>query len=333
MSDEEFINFSLSVFKRMQVHDKSDKTLYDDLRKLKIFMIQNADRICVQNFKRLILDFYINLFNDSQLILALNINDVLKYEKQIKVYQNLPFTKCNLYGDYLARIIEIPSNVYGKFYREFFWVLETYFPVLANSAYFQALRQFVLENDRIIHSGRDDYYDLATEIYYYNQALYGYDFRELELFNAMRYPKIYEEGRNDFVNKRLGNIGEILVYQQICEYYPESIFVAKDLGNGFGYDIFYNDGKKQNLVEVKTTRQMRFDDFLILSESEYATMLACKHDNYAEYMVYRVKLDSNLKPGVTYLKMIDEETLCGTENSQYKRILTPNNKLVFKREI
>ena len=98
-----------------------------------------------------------------------------------------------------------------------------------------------------------------------------------------------------------------------------TIFTAKEIGNGFGYDIYYqslvNGQIIENLIEVKTTtkndnQNLREDDSFILTENEYNVMLEAKENN-ANYLIARVLFDNvqNVPIDYCYLQLCDDNVL------------------------
>ena len=93
-----------------------------------------------------------------------------------------------------------------------------------------------------------------------------------------------------YLNKKLGNIGELYCFEFIKNF-KHAIFTAKDLGNGFGFDMYFQneiDGNiVENLVEVKTTTNILNDSFS-LSENEYRVICEATQNKNVNYIICRV---------------------------------------------
>lgn len=332
MGEAQFIQLGKEALIEIQVMEECSK-IFPKLNRLQFYIINNPDKQCVQDFISDLLHLYLSLFLKRELIYALNLSESVHYYKQLLIYLNLPYTTHPLYASYLPQILQIPSEIYGDIYGTFAYVLQKYAPKEASNAYLQAIFDFVKQNPLIIRGSKDDYYSLADEIRLYNYAKSGYTFKTLNDFAFAERLMDPHTIRTKFMNKRIGNIGEIYNYELIRQLFYHC-FVSRDVKNGFGYDIYYYDyNRVENLVEVKTTMSNSEDDVFGLSENEYKEMKRCVNNPYARYIVCRVRLDSSLRPTYTLLTLRDDITLVDIHNPgiEYKLCPSVGGSVYFRR--
>lgn len=321
MSDIEFIQLGREVLKEMKYIDawaKEATNLRDKMRKLKIHMLDKPNNKFVQDFIEELINHYIPLFFNKNLMDALCIPQ--PFYRQIQVYRNLPSTTHQSYGVYLFDLLSL-SN-FPHFYPGFLDALQKYRPELATHPHIQNLLAFISQNQSIIGGSKDDYGTLEEEKLLYQKAYRGEYFDELDAFTSINKIMSQDEARYPFMHKREGNIGELYAFDLISNQYYK-ILVAKEAKNGFGYDIyFYDNHHVENLVEVKSTlRDIEIEDSFNLSENEYRVMQQCENNPLATYIVYRIKLDSSLNlVSITFLTMVDSTTFVDfTNGTQYKK--------------
>lgn len=333
MSDAQFIKLGQEMLYKIQrisnIQEACD--LFPELEQLKLYIYNNPDNQYVKQFIEVFLELYVDTFFNKDLIDSFSIPEQFHYYKQIRIYMNLPYTLHPFYAQVLPKTLVVPSEVYGDFYRTFLWILQKYRPTLANDPHLNSILNFVDVNQNIIRGSKDSYDNLTQEIHLYRQAINGYQLKELEDFAFMEQCMDIEEVRRRFINKKIGNIGELYVYRLIKDQYFH-YFVSRDIKNGFGYDIYYFDGNSiENLVEVKTTMNNGEDDYFKMSENEYNVMTQCFHNPFAKYYICRVRLDSSLNPSYTLLSMKDEETLANAE-TEYKLFQSLNGERYFRKQ-
>lgn len=334
MTDAEFLQLEKEMLTELQQMKevRIDNDFYTKLSSLRFHIVRNPQNQYVQDFITNLINIHLKHLITQDLINALNIHDYFYYGKQYSIYKSLQHYYMRPFVHYLPNILEIPSDIYWNPFKTLFYVLQQYAPNLKNDPNLQAIEDFVNNNPNILFGSKDDYYDLEKEKELYNLARQGRDLDELKEYtrNHQQYP---EDARRSFINKRIGNIGEIYVYNNISKNYWH-YFVAKDIKNGFGYDIYYLDNNNiENLIEVKTTTLDKEDDTFYMSENEYNVMKKCTTSNYANYWICRVKLDKELKPTYSFLIMRDEQTLIDVNNTQieYKLSINPDNSVTCKR--
>lgn len=331
MKEKQFIELSSKVLLFME-NDKHYTELYNDLLILKIFMFNNPIKQCVQNFIQKFLTLYANLFSRRELVDAFDLLKDYPYFSKIQIYKYLPHNIHPLWSIYLTGLFQYPSTIFGKPYPMLLYLFNQYMPVLTKSQNIKNVLNFIEENPAIMKSSLDDYYDLDKEKELYQRARRNENFKELDDFRNIKPIMDIEQRRNEFIAKRIGNIGELYVYGLFYDsHYTE--FVARDIKNGFGYDIYYynNDEDKENLVEVKTTTIQREDDCFDLSENEYKEMLKCFENEKVSYYVCRVILDNDLIPTILFLTLKDSTTLKSVyTGDEYKICPKEKDYIAFK---
>jgi len=333
MSDVEFVKLGQEMLYQIQKVSNIQKTcnLFPQLEKLKLYIYNNPDNQYVKQFIEVFIELYAEAFFNKDLIDSFAIPEQYHYYKQIRIYMNLPYTLHPFYAQILPKTLVVPSEVYGDFYRTFLWVLQKYRPHLTNNPHLNSILNFVDSNKNIMRGSKDDYDSLVKEVHLYHQATSGYHLKELDDFAFMEQCMDIEKVRRKFINKKIGNIGELYVYKLIKDQYFH-YFVSRDIKNGFGYDIYYFDGDSvENLVEVKTTMNHGQDDCFKMSENEYNVMIQCFNNPCARYYICRVELDSSLNPSYTLLSMKDEETLANAE-TEYKLFQSLNGERYFRKQ-
>lgn len=155
-----------------------------------------------------------------------------------------------------------------------------------------------------MHLTKSLYNNIDQEIMYLKWALKGHfnfsdynDFVSDKVAKASRY-KIQYDGNsyNNYINKKIGNIGELYWYDVLRKIDRRTILASRDYGDGLGYDIYgiQNDNgiEKELLVEVKSTMNPYKNGFQ-LSENEYAVMMDVLSNPNANYLVATAFIDHN----------------------------------------
>lgn len=286
--------------------------------------------------------YYYKFFCNDALYNAFNINDNYVYYKKQEIYKNLPFAfSYEWYPQYFYQTTTNPENLYRTIANNFYKAIFNFFreqnvqPL--NNDLEMLLNTFVSKNKLILTGTRDFYSDniQKEEIWYY------------ESFKGHYREKIVADYDKKYRNKLIGNIGEMYINNQLkydayyYKYLYDLNFVAKDLGNGFGYDIYfkhYMDNLfKEFLIEVKTTFNhdpKDKDDCFTITKNEYNTFLATLDNIYAEYRVYRVFKKDNEYIHHRF-RPIDEKTLVEVNNNdftyQFHHIDDKNNKVFVRK--
>ena len=327
MNDSMFKNLGDYLFEKM-IQGETITALADQMDKLKFYIYSNHNRIEVNRFIEKLLRFNLSLFKDDNLLKALETPDSLPYLRQAEIYKNLPYTKCPNYAQFLPQFLVIPSELYCKDYATFMYLLKKYLPEEAEDSVIKDIYTFIDNNGILLRSYKDEYGDINKEIELYTRVQKGELLSELKDFALdMRVMDSYDVIPR-FMNKRIGNIGELYAFNFINKSYK--LFVSRDIGNGFGYDIYFLDEDNiETLVEVKTTTSFGEDDCFALSENEYQTMVNTLENPKARYIVMRVVLNKGLnKPEFIVLVARDEKTLIGIDN-KYVLEKNENGKYIF----
>ena len=260
----------------------------------------------VIKLKRYLAECYYSFFDNDNLNNAFNISDDYYYQKKQEIFRCLPFNLNNKdYPQFFYRILNYTSDKYGTINNKFYPTLFEFFKEQNIS-----MKNIFLENDiinfinnnKIIMYATKDYYGYGKTI---NEEEYWYNVFLDRLYKKKIVPDFdqsYEDALREYENKLIGNIGEFyinnLLNNKLVNPYLSNIdFVSKELGNGFGYDIYFQyinrDFIKEYLIEVKTTfsKNMNNDSFN-LTENEFNIMNEAMNRD-KEYRVYRVYKDNN----------------------------------------
>lgn len=332
MTEKEFIQIGKQILDKMSNNfdNNTYKNISSKFDSIYLYIKQNPNNIYVNYFISELIDIYINLFLNKNLINALSLPDREYFYKQIQIYINLPYTLHIEYAWSLPYILDIPSTVFGDYYETFSYVLQKYRPNVLIDSRLQAIFTFTNQNKKIMNGFKDTYYSLEKEIELYNKPEMSKEYEDFlmseQLMNS--YSSIQK-----FMNKRIGNIGESYVYNSIKNALHKC-FVARDIKNGFGYDIYFMDkNSTENLIEVKSTTKCSEDDYFSLSENEYKVMKECLERENANYYLCRVKLDKLCNFAFSILYMKDNITFIDTQNQtlQYKLHPSTNKNAYFMK--
>lgn len=334
MSDIEFIQLGNEILNQMQyvtILSKEYKTLCEKMKKLKIHIYDYPDNNFVKDFITELMRRYIALFFNQELIDAFLIKE--PFYRQIQICKNLPFNKHRDYCQFLFNLLELES--YPNFYLGFKEALNHYRPELLEHPHIKQVYEFIEQNPILEKGSADKYRSLEEEQNLYWKAARGDYFEELQDFSDQKQVMGQDKVRQHFMHKRIGNIGELHIFHLINGRF-QTILVARDEKNGFGYDIYYRDDNNcENLVEVKTTTKINNEeDSFEMSENEYGIMKQCVDNPQANYIVCRVKLDNKLNPiSFTLLIMIDNTTMIDIANrtTQYKLYPFIGRTIQFKK--
>ncbi|MBQ8659439.1 MAG: DUF3883 domain-containing protein [Bacilli bacterium] len=308
----------------------------------RFFIRDNKDNPLVIEFINKLLFEYQSIFFDLNLIQALCIPNNLKHLKTQQIYKYLP-SRTNNYCCNLFNILEIPSEYYGNlhnFYQGCKWLFHKY--GINNDIYsiIDQVTLFTEENLPIIRGSIDEYDTYEKEFQRYRNAIIGiFDKEDLNTFAIIeRLSNMYlsdEEIKRRYINKKLGNVGELYTYE-LVKTFKNARFTAKELGNGFGYDMYYQYSEKdttiETLIEVKSTTNL-VDDYFSLSDNEYRVVLESESDPNTNYMICRILYDINnniISPCL--LKYQNGSFKSVDFKNQIEYIPDSNNPKIFKRK-
>lgn len=277
----------------------------DAFKFAKNYIYDNPNDNDVLIVKDWIVNEYQKAFLENNFTNALNLPDNLKYLKIQEIYKYLPFIhdKKN-FPSYFYSLINSPSEYYGtiaNFYKGCFWFFKEQNKCLLTNEQINKINTYLSENKNILNGNLESYDNLDTEILRYKNIFLNifdkdfYEFKENKEALSLCYNKRYEGNIIiDYKNKKLGNIGEVYVFEKIKNL-MNPIFTAKEFGDGFGFDMYFQSYKDniiyENLIEVKTTSNLNENDYFYLSDNEYNTMINSLNEANVNYLVCRVFAD------------------------------------------
>ena len=256
----------------------------------------------VIHFKCEFSKYIMDCLNKKGFINSLYYNDQIKYGKYLEMYENFPINNEDMCVQYYRAIFDYSSKLYDVVKKMFSFCGELGINSF-NDYQINIINNYLSDNEALNWNIKDSYDSYNNEISYYYNSFNNVFYDDFYLFknNKMIDANIY--GRDlsnyDFItnyqNKKLGNIGEWVCYNNICNNI-NSQFVSRDLGNGFGYDLYHNNINNgyvgEVLYEVKSTANVNGDDVFSLSKNEYQKMLDCLNLPLSDYYVYRVIFDN-----------------------------------------
>lgn len=307
-----------------------------DFNNVKIYIKNNPNDPNVKLFKECLINMLQTPFLDNNFIKAINIPDEQKYRKKQEIIRNFPLKwEEYQYRLYFYNLISIDNSI------DFWTDCINFFKVEGKCCIpeniIDKFIDFKNNNMLTIKSSKDNYLSYENELGLYKQALSGQlseDFNNFknniinkETFSNYELLKQYEY-------KKIGNIGETYIFKKI-EHMPHATFTAKDIGNGFGFDMYYQmyDNNKiiENLIEVKSTTNLNGNDFIELSDNEYNVMINTQNEPNIEYYICRVFIDINKNEPEYYFLKLNENTLKDINNNiEYE--VDENNNHLFKRK-
>lgn len=321
MSEEEFLNlgkYILICMQNINIDPVYNRELNNKLRKLKEYIYDNKESNIVKFFIDEFLNQYLALLLNSNLAVALNIDK--PFYRQLEVYKYLPHNIHPTIFNYLFDILELKS--FPHYYEGIFEALKIYKPEYMQNITIIKLRSFINENKNIMRGSKDTYGTLEEEKHKYFHIDSKEFEAEINAYANANYIMDKEQIKEELRRKSIGNIGELHVYDRVKNN-PNCCLVARDVKNGFGYDIYYlYNNQIEILLEVKTTTLKREIDRINVSENEYNYMLKCLNNPSACYRIIRVTLDSNLNLESSHeLALINEDTLIDIQdqNTRYKK--------------
>lgn len=338
MNDNDFLSLAKEVY--VDIANDGDYTTISNkiFPKMTLYMRNNPDKVSVQWFRYILIQMYTKAFYSQAMFDALSIDDKYEYWKKMQIYVNLPYNVHPWWPFYLSNIFEFPNDLPYDHYERFIYLVKNYYlPGFADHPHMQAIIDFTKDNETTMKGIKDDYYSLEKEKELYRTALLGINFKELEEFHSKIQRGSFEQVISWFKNRRIGNIGELSIFNELSLKYSPCL-VARDIKDGFGYDIYYFDpnSQKENLVEVKTTtKPFSDDDNFYTSENELKVMNECLGKENANYIIYRVYLDYALNASYSILVPLDIETLADSNNPDvlYKIKRLENGKIIFEKQI
>ena len=295
-------------------------------RDIKNYLKDHENDQDVIETKKILAEYMYRVFEDEKVTEALNSSDEYPFGKIMNICKNDPLRQIQKLNELFQFSIYIPQGSYVQ--NNMNWFLEDC--GLPHSQNLDQLLEFSKNSNLFIT--KENYGTFEQEKGRYNNVENGYfldqdylDFLNNLQVNQMLFAKYYTGNpKVDYLNKKLGNMGELYLFNTLVKE-KDTTFVARDLGNGFGYDIYttaFIEGiKKEILFEVKTTSSLTNDSFQ-LSENEYKIMQQALKNPKTEYIIAKVyiglkyvekdnklftEIDEN-NIAIKYYKAIDEYT-------------------------
>lgn len=303
---------------------------------IKSFIKDNPEHHYTKLIKLWFIDLYKKQFNNPKFKDALNIPKTQKYRRIQEVILNFPLKWENeSYRYNFYHIFEINSTLD-------FWIDCINF--LKENNYdisedlISKIKEFLDENDRLVKTSKNQYNDINYEKNLYRLSLLNVKTQEYKAFEEKNNINIYNgyDYLTMYQNKLIGNIGEMYIYDKI-KYLPNAIFTSRDLGDKFGYDIYYqtyNDNQLiENLVEVKSTTNISGSDSIIISDNEYNVMKNTLNEENTNYYICRVFIDiNNPEYEHHYFRFENGILKSQTCDIEYELKMIDDNKYIFKRK-
>lgn len=292
-------------------------------------------------------NIFVNAFNNPELVNILYDNHIPKYQKIQKIFPRLPFLNTNIIT-YFHSLIYCDSNHYGTFANSYEGIRQFLLKqnIRINNTTFDLLIDFCKNNEALMKASYNNYGTLELEWNRLHNFINGKTpddykaFKDNYIADCNFYQNNYDfyEIDDAYTNQKLSIIGEYFMYNRI-KAFQDSNFTAKELGNGFGYDMYYNyyNADKtigENLIEVKSTRQGMDMNYFTLSPNEYKVLQDTLNEPNANYIVFRAlfELTNDINYKDTHILQYQKDTnsfLCVNDNNI---IYTPyeNNRLMYK---
>lgn len=316
---------------------------------VKSYIYYNPNDNDVITIKNWITNNYQKILLDDNFINALSQPNDLKYRKVEEIYKYLPFFHNHTnYMPNFYKLINTPPEHYGNipnFYNAIYWLSKEQNNCFIKKDQIEKINQFSSENRALFYNKNvfNIYDDFDTECLNYKTAFQDNEsddfkkFKEEILSDELIYGRKYTGNINsDYAKKKLGVIGENYIYNILKQSNITDIrFTARDLGNGFGYDIYYNYIENniiyENLVEVKTTSLIE-NDYFYMSEREYNIMMSTQNRLNSNYYIARVFLN-NSNNLLTYNMLFFNNNKFKSINSdlEYELEEQNNGSYYFKR--
>ena len=232
------------------------------------------------------------------------------YSKEMKLYENLPLKDRNLDKEkkLLSRLLSEPI------------CLDDYRYLICKMLFAMKNNGYPDINSDKVHS--IDSWLFYGNIYYSSFGTDGNDFNQFRI-NNKRYYGTDEEIRNAYLNNpndsyAIGNYAELVVFKLQKRYLiaagrpdlAEQVkWVARDVGDGFGYDILSFDPytSEEIIIEVKGTRlkQNEFNFELTNKENQFLYSSVNYPNNNSKYLIYHVYIDKYNNEDIYPVSIVD----------------------------
>lgn len=328
-------------------------------KNLKLFIYNNPDHIISYRIKNWLLNNIQSAFLNPDLKNAINMSDEFKYTKKFEIFKNLPFmNKDREIPRFFYDLLYTDSSFYGTypyFYNGARWFSNEMEKNYVPDEIFDKCIEFCNTENTIMNGGRNNY------------NTYSYEYQTLKILDKgnvtpeynKRYNiikeelywsgKPYEEYdiKTYFRNEKKSIVGEYFIYNWLNSKNGETTFVAKEYGNGFGYDIHYKTNDTEYLVEVKSTEnKLDNNDYFTLTSNEKDVLEDSFNLPKTVFILERVFINTE-KDEITHIPFIydkDNKYFYSNQNPEYdikyvqseddplryNAVLTKKNILTYK---
>lgn len=265
----------------------------DYYKMIQSFMINHPEDPRTIYIKQYFCELYQPHFLTKELYQSLTEKTDTPFLQKTKIFSALPFTLRNIYyPNYFYKILNTPSIYFGNlqnFYRGCYEFFGTQNNLQISEELQKLITAFVENEDNkpFMRCCKDTYTSLEDELNKLN------DKKLLLANNPCGYTL------QELVNQTVGKAGEFATEDYIKRYkkFFNFQFTAKDFGNGFGYDMYFNSIINsilfENLIEVKTTNKSFSEpglDSFTITPNELKVMEKANKNCNAKYFIARVYL-------------------------------------------
>lgn len=332
--------------------EKQDEPSYKILDRLKNHIFNNPDDDVSVSIKDWV---YLNMkeqYTNPDLINAFNMKDDLKYTKQLEIFKYLPFMMdFNGFKNYFWCLIYHDSAYYGSypnFYRGCKWYCNELHPNVVPNDTFDKVINYADSNKPLMTAPFNYYEDLSTEYKALKDLSIGIITKEFLERRTQIENILYREGKENgyeavrdyLINEKKGIVGEYFIFNRLSNDTFKTIFVAKEYGNGFGYDILCNNEleNKEWLIEVKSTVNKPSEDtYFTLTSNEKDVLNDTLKSNNSEYIIERVFIDLKQDTIKHITLYYDKNNNCFYNNDysgwDIKYVVDDNNPLRYNASI
>ena len=330
----------------MNNNQNIDVNLY---KNFKIYISNNPDDDKVKFFKNWFADYLMQVFMKKDFINSLSFNPNLVYGKFQEMFRTLPIHSVNdCCIQFFNLLIDYPSQFYGTLannIKGILWFCNDEKVCSFTNEQIKIITQFIDSNKAGFKGCRYVYSSLEDEIKYYNDNGIFLDDSKNDFNSYIQNTSTYcgfnsgylDDMISGYKNRKLGNIGEVYFYK-VIQNLLNACFTARDLGDGFGFDMYHqnvlNNYLHEYLIEVKTTANLSGDDFFMVSPNEFEKMKSCIYLPFSHYYISRIFFNSTNNTIIYNTLAFDESngTLCWYDKkNEVMYELQDNNEYKFVR--
>lgn len=271
-------------------------------------------------------------FTNPKLDNAFKTKDDYKYTRIVEIFKELPYmVHFNEYIGYFWNLIFHDSEYYGtvlNYYKGCKWFCNELHPGEIPNELFDRVIKYAEKNNTIMTSGWNYYKSWNDEYSDLKLLSVGLITKELNDRKPVIEDALSRQGKpsDDYaikeylLSEKKGIVGEYFIFEKLKKYKGKTTFVAKEYGNGFGYDILYEDAvmDKEWLVEVKaTTNTITTDTYFTLTDNEKKVLEDTLTLENTGYVVERVFIDLDRNQCMNVPLYYDKDNHCFYNNDYY----------------